>query len=161
MMHNPEEHKMADTRKIAIGADHGGYELKNIILEHLRQAGYTVEDFGTHSPESVDYPDYAYPVARGVAAGDYDLGILICGTGIGMSIAANKIVGVRAAVCGDTYSARMSRLHNNANILCLGGRVVGPGLALDIVDVWLSTEFEGGRHARRVEKIRQMEASRR
>lgn len=152
---------MADARKIAIGADHGGYELKNIILEHLRQAGYTVEDFGTNSPESVDYPDYAYQVARGVAAGDYDLGILICGTGIGMSIAANKIVGVRAAVCGDTYSARMSRLHNNANILCLGGRVVGPGLALDIVDVWLSTEFEGGRHARRVEKIRQIEASRR
>ncbi len=152
---------MADTRKIAVGADHGGYELKGVIVEHLRQSGYVVQDFGTHGLESVDYPDYAYQVARAVAAGEYDLGILICGTGIGMSIAANKIVGVRAAVCGDTYSARMSRLHNNANILCLGGRVLGPGLALDIVDVWLRTEFEGGRHARRVEKIRQMEASRR
>lgn len=152
---------MADTRKIAVGADHGGYELKNLIVEHLRQSGYAVQDFGTHGPESVDYPDYAYQVARAVAAGEYDLGILICGTGIGMSIAANKIVGVRAAACSDTYSARMSRLHNNANILCLGGRVLGPGLALDIVDVWLSTEFEGGRHARRVEKIRQMEATRR
>lgn len=152
---------MSPMRKIAVGADHGGYELKTIIVEHLRQGGYEVQDFGTHSPDSVDYPDYAYQVARAVAAGDCDLGILVCGTGIGMSIAANKIIGVRAAVCGDTYSARMSRLHNNANVLCLGGRVLGPGLALDIVDVWLSTEFEGGRHARRVEKIRQMEASRR
>lgn len=153
---------MTPTRKIAIGADHGGYELKHLIVEHLRRQGYEVQDFGTHgSEESVDYPDYAQQVARAVAAGEYDLGILICGTGIGMSIAANKIVGVRAAVCGDTYSARMSRLHNNANILCLGGRVLGPGPALDIVDIWLRTEFEGGRHARRVEKIRQMEASRR
>ncbi len=152
---------MAPTREIAVGADHGGYELKTIIVEHLRQAGYAVRDFGTHGPESVDYPDYAFQVARAVAAGECELGILICGTGIGMSIAANKIVGVRAAVCGDTYSARMSRLHNNANILCLGGRVLGPGLALDIVDVWLSTEFEGGRHSRRVEKIQQMESSRR
>lgn len=152
---------MNPTRKIAVGADHGGYELKHLIVEHLRRQGYEVQDLGTHGPEPVDYPDYAQQVARAVAAGEYDLGILICGTGIGMSIAANKIVGIRAAVCGDTYSARMSRLHNNANILCLGGRVLGPGLALDIVDAWLSAEFEGGRHARRVEKIRQMEASRR
>lgn len=148
------------TKKIALGADHGGYELKQAILAHLREQGYAVQDFGTDGPASVDYPDYAIPLARAVAAGEYDLGILICGTGIGMSIAANKVRGARAAACSDTYSARMSRQHNNANILCLGGRVLGLGLALDIVDTWLGAEFEGGRHARRVGKITDAETNR-
>lgn len=148
------------TKKIALGADHGGYELKQAILAHLREQGYAVQDFGTDGPASVDYPDYAIPLARAVAAGEYDLGILICGTGIGMSIAANKVRGARAAACSDTYSARMSRQHNNANILCLGGRVLGLGLALDIVDAWLGAEFEGGRHARRVGKITDVETNR-
>jgi ribose 5-phosphate isomerase B len=143
--------------RIATGADHGGFELKVQIVEHLREMGHEVEDFGTTGPESVDYPDYARPVSRAVAAGEYDCGILICGTGIGIGIAANKVPGIRAAVCTETYSARMSRLHNDANILCLGGRVVGVGLAFDIVDIWLTTVFEGGRHARRVGKIHQIE----
>ena len=146
--------------KIAVGADHGGYALKDIIVDRLQERGYEVRDFGTHGPEPVDYPDYARPVARAVASGVFDLGILVCGTGIGVSIAANKVVGIRAAACSDTYSARMSRQHNNANVLCLGGRVLGPGLALDIVDAWLTAEFEGGRHARRVEGIHRIEADR-
>ena len=146
--------------KIAIGADHGGFELKGAIIDHLRDLGHDVEDFGTNSPELVDYPDYARPVGRRVAAGEFECGILICGTGIGIGIAANKVAGIRAATCTETYSARMSRLHNDANILCLGGRVVGVGLALDIVDVWLATDFEGGRHSRRVGKIHQIENER-
>jgi len=146
--------------KIATGADHGGFELKAQIVAHLRDLGHEVEDFGASGPESVDYPDYARPVAGAVAAGEFDCGILICGTGIGISIAANKVAGIRAATCTDTYSARMSRQHNDANILCLGGRVVGVGLALDIVDIWLATKFEGGRHARRVGKIQQIEDDR-
>jgi len=143
--------------KIATGADHGGFELKAQIVEHLRKLGHEVEDFGTAGPESVDYPDYARLVARAVVAGECDRGILVCGTGIGIGIAANKVAGIRAATCTETYSARMSRLHNDANILSLGGRVVGVGLALDIVDIWLNTEFEGGRHARRVGKIHEIE----
>lgn len=144
--------------RIAIGADHGGVDLKDAIRQHLEAQGHQVQDFGTHSHESTDYPDFARPVAEAVAIGQYDRGILICGTGQGMVMTANKVRGIRAAVCLDTYSARMSREHNNANVLCLGGRVVGPGLALDIVDIWLRTEFsDAPRHHRRVDKIAEVE----
>lgn len=143
--------------RIAIGADHAGRSLKEEIVAFLRETGYPVEDMGTHGDESVDYPDYALKVARAVATGAADLGILICGTGIGMSVAANKVRGIRAAVATDCYMARMAREHNDANILCLGGRVVGPGLALEIVRTFLQSRFAGGRHARRVEKIRAAE----
>jgi ribose 5-phosphate isomerase B len=140
-----------------IGSDHGGYELKQAIAESLIAEGYQVLDIGVHSPESVDYPDIAALVARAVAAGQAQRGILICGTGIGMSMAANKVHGVRAALCTDCYMARMAREHNDAQILCLGGRVLGIGSALDIVQVFLESEFQGGRHARRVKKINALE----
>ena len=142
-----------DKIKIAIGSDHGGFEYKASIIKALQVKGYDVVDMGTYSPESCDYPIIAKKVARAVAKGDFEKGILVCGTGIGMSMAANKVKGIRAAVCGDTFSARATRAHNNANILCLGQRVVGEGLALDIVDIWLTTKFEGGRHERRVNMI--------
>ena len=142
-----------DKIKIAIGSDHGGFEYKASIIKALQVKGYDVVDMGTYSPESCDYPIIAKKVARAVAKGDFEKGILVCGTGIGMSMAANKAKGIRAAVCGDTFSARATRAHNNANILCLGQRVVGEGLALDIVDIWLTTKFEGGRHERRVNMI--------
>lgn len=142
-----------DKIKIAIGSDHGGFEYKASIIKALQVKGYDVVDMGTYSPESCDYPIIAKKVARAVAKGDFEKGILVCGTGIGMSMAANKVKDIRAAVCGDTFSARATRAHNNANILCLGQRVVGEGLALDIVDIWLTTKFEGGRHERRVNMI--------
>ena len=142
-----------DKIKIAIGSDHGGFEYKASIIKALQVKGYDIVDMGTYSPESCDYPIIAKKVARAVAKGDFEKGILVCGTGIGMSMAANKVKGIRAAVCGDTFSARATRSHNNANILCLGQRVVGEGLALDIVDIWLTTKFEGGRHERRVNMI--------
>lgn len=142
-----------DKIKIAIGSDHGGFEYKASIIKALQVKGYDVVDMGTYSPESCDYPIIAKKVARAVAKGDFEKGILVCGTGIGMSMAANKVKGIRAAVCGDTFSARATRAHNNANILCLGQRVVGESLALDIVDIWLTTKFEGGRHERRVNMI--------
>jgi len=143
--------------RIVISADHGGYELKQQIIEFLIAQGHQVQDLGTHGPESVDYPDLAAPLARAVAAGEFERGILICGTGIGMSIAANKVPGARAALCTDCYMAHLAREHNDAQILCLGGRVLGPGIALDIVQVFLSSEFTGGRHARRVDKIGKLE----
>ncbi len=143
--------------RVAIAADHGGYELKQQIAEFLIAQGHQVQDFGTHSPKTVDYPDFAAPLARAVAAEEFERGILICGTGIGMSVTANKVRGIRAAVCTNCYMARMSRRDNDANILCLGGRVLGLGLALEIVQVFLSSEFAGGRHARRVEKIGELE----
>lgn len=143
--------------KIAIGSDHGGFRLKEEIKDYLRQQGVEHTDFGTYSTASVDYPDIAQTVGEKVVAGEFERGILICGTGIGISIAANKVPGVRAALCGDVFSARMSREHNNANILALGERVIGSGLALMIVQTWLETEFAGGRHARRVEKIGALE----
>jgi ribose 5-phosphate isomerase B len=143
--------------KIVVGSDHGGIHLKKEIIAHLetREIGY--EDVGAFVEESVDYPDYASPVATKIVNKEADLGILVCGTGIGMSIAANKIRGIRAAVVSDEFSARMSREHNNANILCLGERVVGRGLALSIIDAWLEATFQGNRHARRIEKITQLE----
>lgn len=139
--------------KIAIGSDHAGLELKAELVGHLREAGHEVVDHGAYDDQSVDYPDFAQRVGKAVAANEVDRGLLVCGTGQGMAITANKIPGVRAAVVSDTFSARMAMAHNDARVLCLGQRVVGPGLALDIVDAWLSTSFEGGRHARRVGKI--------
>lgn len=144
--------------KIALGSDHGGYNLKEEIKKHLEKSGFDYIDFGTDSTESVDYPDFAVKVAEAVISGECERGILCCGTGIGVSISANKIPGIRCAVVTDTYSAEMSRAHNDANVLALGERVVGVGLALKIVDVWLNTQFEGGRHERRVCKISDIEA---
>jgi ribose 5-phosphate isomerase B len=143
--------------RVAIGADQGGYELKQQVAEFLIAQGYIVSDLGIHRLESVDYPDIAVLVARAVAAGEAERGILICGTGIGVSLAANKVDGVRAALCTDCYMARMAREHNDAQILCLGGWVLGVGSALDIVQVFLGSEFLGGRHARRVDKISALE----
>ncbi len=143
--------------KIGIGSDHGGYDLKEVVKEYLESKGIEVLDYGTDSEESVDYPDYGKVVGESVVSGECDRGIVICGTGIGISIAANKVNGVRCALCGDTYSAKMSRAHNNANVIALGARVIGVGLALDIVEAWLDTEFEAGRHERRVNKIMDIE----
>lgn len=143
--------------KIGIGSDHGGYDLKEVVKEYLESKGIEVLDYGTDSEESVDYPDYGKIVGESVVSGECDRGIVICGTGIGISIAANKVNGVRCALCGDTYSAKMSRAHNNANVIALGARVIGVGLALDIVEAWLDTEFEAGRHERRVNKIMDIE----
>jgi ribose 5-phosphate isomerase B len=142
---------------IAIGSDHGGYALKGEIIEHLKSRGLEVRDLGTTSEESTDYPIYGEAVARAVVSGECDLGIIICGTGIGISIAANKVKGARAALCGDCYSAEMARAHNNANLLALGARVLGTGLALKIVDTFLDTDFLGGRHARRVGMFKDIE----
>lgn len=141
--------------KVIIGSDHGGFNLKSAIVQHLEDKGIDVKDVGPFDTDSVDYPDYAKPVAEAVQNGEYDRGILVCGTGIGMNIAANKYKGIRAALVHDTFSAHATREHNNSNILCMGERVIGTGLALDIVDIWLETEFEGGRHERRIEKIEQ------
>lgn len=142
---------------IALGADHGGYELKEAIKRYLEEKGIEYKDFGTFSTESVDYPDFAQKVAEAVAKGEYSSGILICGTGIGISIAANKVPGIRAANVGDVFSARAAKEHNNANILCMGGRVTGPGLAVMMVDEWLNAKYQGGRHQRRLDKITDIE----
>jgi ribose 5-phosphate isomerase B len=144
--------------KVAIAADHGGVRLKNEIKQWLETQGFEVEDFGCSCEDSVDYPDYALPVAEKVAAGEFDRGILICGTGVGMSIAANKVAGIRCALVHDSFTAKATREHNDTNVLAMGERVIGPGVALDIVKIWLETEFQGGRHARRVEKVMEIEA---
>ncbi|MCR5226820.1 MAG: ribose 5-phosphate isomerase B [Eubacterium sp.] len=137
--------------KVSIGSDHGGYELKLEVIEHLKARGFEVIDVGTDSPASCDYPIYAKKVAADITSKNADLGILICGTGIGMSMAANKIEGIRAALCHDTFSAQATREHNDANILCMGARVVGPGLALMIIDTFLDTPFSNDeRHIRRI-----------
>lgn len=143
--------------KIAIGSDHGGYRLKEFIKKHLQEKGFDIKDFGTGSVESTDYPDFARAVGEAVVAGDFDKGILVCGTGIGISIAANKVPGVFCALVGDCFSAGAARRHNNTNIIALGERVTGCGLALAIVDTWLETEFEGGRHQKRIDKIIEIE----
>ena len=139
--------------KVAVGSDHGGFEYKAKIIDYLKEHNFDYEDVGTFTKDSCDYPIIAKKVANKVVSGEADKGILICGTGIGMSIAANKVKGIRAALCSDTFSARATRAHNNSNILCLGERAIGECLALDIVDVWLHTEFEGGRHQRRSDEI--------
>jgi ribose 5-phosphate isomerase B len=143
---------------IAIASDHGGFAMKNQIIEHLQAKGVAIEDLGCYSQDSVDYPVYAEKLGRAVAAGTYERGILVCGTGIGMSIAANKIPGVRASLCADCYSAEMTRQHNDSNVLCLGGRTIGIELAKRIVDTYLAAPFSGeAKHARRVDMIRELE----
>ena len=144
-------------KKIVLGADHGGYELKNAIKAHLDARGFEAVDVGTNSGESCDYPVFASRLCKKLQNGEADLGILICGTGIGMSMAANKHRGIRAACCSDTFSARLTRLHNNANVLCLGARVLGTGLALDLVDQFVDAEFEGDRHIKRLSLIEDIE----
>ena len=143
--------------KIVIGSDHGGIHLKEVLKQHLADRGIEVHDAGTYTEESCDYPDIAVKVCREITEGKAGRGVLVCGTGIGMSMAANKVKGIRAALCGDVFSATMSREHNDANVICLGERVLGPGLAVSILDAWLDTEFAGGRHARRVNKIMDIE----
>ena len=142
---------------IGIGADHAGFELKGYIIEHLKERGIEVKDYGVYNEESVDYPDCAVPVCEAVLSGECERGILVCGTGIGISISANKINGIRAALCGDVFSAAMAKEHNDANVICLGGRVVGREKAYMIVDAWLDHKFLGDKHARRVEKIHALE----
>ena len=139
--------------RIAIGADHAGFEYKELLKEYLTSASYEVNDFGTHSPDSVDYPDFAHPVASAVEKGDFDFGVLVCGSANGVAITANKHQHIRAAICWLTELASLARLHNNANIICIPARFVSEDLAKEMVDTFLSTEFEGGRHANRVNKI--------
>lgn len=145
--------------KIAIGCDHGGLEHKNAIKEHLISLGFEVEDFGIYEQVSVDYPDIAVKVCESIVNGNNERGILVCGTGIGMSIAANKVKGIRAAACSEHFSAKYTRLHNDSNILCLGGRVIGVGTAVELAEIFVNTEFEGGRHQNRVNKITEIENS--
>ncbi len=142
---------------IAMGCDHRGLSIKQAIMKHLPELGYDYCDFGCYEGESVDYPDIAQRVAESVASGEFDLGVLICGTGIGMSIAANKVKDIRAALCYDAYAALRSRQHNNANILCLKGEDIEASLAIEIVRTYLGTNFEGGRHVRRLDKIKALE----
>ena len=143
--------------KIAIGCDHGGLDHKNAIAEFLKEKGFEVLDHGIYEQKPIDYPIIAKKVALSVKNNEADLGILVCGTGIGMSLAANKIKGIRAAVCSEHFSAKYTRLHNNSNILCLGGRVIGVGTALELVDLFVNTEFEGGRHQNRIDLISEIE----
>lgn len=144
--------------KIAIGCDHVGFELKPTIVSHLEARGFTVVDMGCNSRERVDYPVYGQKVARAVASGECDLGVLICGTGVGISITANKVKGIRAAVCSEPYSAALTRRHNNANIIAFGARVVGPDMAKMIIDQFFDAEFEGGRHQARIDMISSIES---
>ena len=139
--------------KIVIGCDHGGLEHKNAIAEHLKSRGFEVVDCGIYENKSVDYPDIAVKVCEQITSGNCERGILVCGTGIGMSLCANKVKGIRAACCENTFSARMTRMHNDANVLCFGERVIGYGLACDMVDLFVDTPFEGGRHQGRIDKI--------
>ena len=142
---------------IALGADHGGYEIKEAVKKYLEENGIEYKDFGTYSTDSVDYPRYAYPVAKAVSSKECELGILCCGTGIGISIAANKVKGIRAAVCTNEFCAEMTRRHNDANILCMGGRVITEKDAVEFTKIFLTTEFEGGRHQRRIDQIAAIE----
>ena len=144
-------------KKIVMASDHAGFDLKNTLVEQLKNDGYEVEDAGTYSKDSCDYPVFAEKACRYMLDGKAELCILVCGTGIGMSMAANKHRGIRAALCGDTYSARFTRMHNDANVLCMGANVVGGGLAFDIIDTFLSNEFEGGRHKVRVDMVMEFE----
>lgn len=145
--------------RIAVGADHAGYDAKEHLKRWLAARGHDADDVGTHGTASVDYPDFAGQAARKVAKGEADLGLLLCGSGIGMSIAANKVKGVRAAVCGEPFSARLARRHNDANVLCMGARITGPGLMEEILAAFLEATFEGGRHVQRVDKIHRIESA--
>ncbi|MDY7100754.1 MAG: ribose 5-phosphate isomerase B [Actinomycetota bacterium] len=140
-------------RRLAVGSDHAGFRLKTVLADHLRELGVDVVDVGTHGPERVDYPDYGAAVGRAVASGEVDGGVCVCGSGIGIAIAANKVAGVRAATVHDVTSARLAREHNDANVICLGERFLGEQVALDALDAWLAASFAGGRHADRVAKI--------
>ena len=142
---------------IAIGCDHGGLDIKNAVIEYFKENGIPFTDFGCDSPESVDYPVYAYQVAIAVASGEAQYGIICCGTGIGVSMVANKVKGVRAAVCADAFCAEMTRRHNDANVLCMGGRVIDETTAVKLADIFLNTDYEGGRHAKRVQMITDIE----
>jgi ribose 5-phosphate isomerase B len=144
--------------RYAVGCDHAGFVLKEVLVGELQSQGHEVLDLGTHGPESVDYPEYAAKVARSLQTGEAGRGLLICGTGLGMGISANKFAGIRAATVSDAYSARMARRHTDANVLCLGARVLGPGAALDVLRAWLQEDFEGGRHQRRVDMIGRLES---
>jgi len=139
--------------RIAIGSDHAGYLVKDMIVDHLKQHNIEITDLGCNTPDSVDYPDYAKKVCAEILQDRADFGILVCGTGIGMSMAANKIITIRAALCNDVYAAEMTRKHNDANVLCLGARTVNPSIVRDIVNIFLKTEFEGGRHETRIRKF--------
>lgn len=139
--------------KIAIASDHGGFALKQQIMEYLASLGYEYKDFGCYTADSMDYPDIAFPTAQAVASGEFERGILICGTGIGVSICANKVKGIRCALCSDVVSAELTRQHNDSNVLAMGGRIIGVEVAKAIVKTWLATEFTGGRHQRRIDKI--------
>lgn len=143
--------------KVALGCDHGGFNIKSAVIDYLKESEIEFKDFGCYDENSVDYPVYAYKVAKAVADGDYELGILCCGTGIGISMAANKVDGIRAAVCTDEFMAEMTRRHNNANIICMGGRVIDEQKAVKLADIFLNTEYEGGRHSRRVDMITAIE----
>lgn len=143
--------------RVAVGSDHAGLDLKRHLAEHLRALGHEVSDLGTHSAESVDYPDFGAAVGRAVAAGEAELGVCVCGTGIGIGIAANKVRGIRAAVVHDVSSARLARQHNDANVICLGARLTGPVVATDALEAFLTSEFAGGRHQPRIEKIAALE----
>ena len=143
--------------KIAVGSDHAALTMKNHVIEYLQSKGHEVVNFGTDTADSVDYPVYGEKVARAVAAGECERGIVVCGTGVGISLAANKVKGIRCVVCSETYTARYSRLHNNTNMLAFGARVVGPGLADMLIDAFLETPYEGGRHERRVQMIKDIE----
>ncbi len=143
--------------KIAVACDHGGYRLKNVIIDELQRQGYEVVDFGTNSEESCDYPDYATKAARAVASGKCEKGVVVCGTGIGVSIVCNKINGIRCALVHDVFSAKATRAHNDTNMLAMGQRVIGEGLALEILNAWLHTEYEGGRHDARIMKVMDLE----
>lgn len=148
---------MSNEKTIAIGCDHAGVDFKSELVEFLKSEGYTVTDCGCYTKESVDYPDIAKAVCDKINADEAKLGVLICGTGIGISIAANKVNGIRAALCHDYFSAKYTRLHNNSNVICFGARVIGTGLATELLDIFLKTEFEGGRHTSRVDKITSLE----
>lgn len=142
---------------IALASDHGGFGLKQAVKKHLEAKGIEYRDYGCYDASSCDYPDYAVPACEAVVSGEAEKGILICGTGIGISIAANKVVGIRAAVCTDEFTTKYTRKHNDANVLCMGARVTGEGVALEMVDTFLSTEFEGGRHTTRIQKVAEIE----
>ena len=146
-------------KKIALASDHGGFDLKESVIAHLLNTGWEVDDLGPHSGDSVDYPDYGIKLAEAVAEKRVQRGIVICGTGIGMSIVVNRYPGIRGTLCSDIFTAKLCREHNDSNILIMGGRVIGKGLAAEIVNTWLNTPFEGGRHQRRLDKINQIDAS--
>ena len=145
-------------KKIAIASDHGGFDLKESIIAFLLKKGWEIDNLGAPSTDSVDYPDYGIKLAEAIIDKKFVRGILICGTGIGMSVIVNRFPGIRGTLCSDVYTAKMSREHNDSNILIMGGRVIGPGLAIEILDTWLNTEFEGGRHQRRLDKIKNIDA---